>query len=158
MKRMALARSQIAALALLAVFSQATEAGQLARKIGVGYSAGYNAPCPQPCAMCRGNWGHQAVDSAPTCCEFPMTWRTNVWNGYAYEHLPQMYVNRANNPPPYTGYYGYQAPLMGPVYPPMPTGYDATMTIVPPPASADVVDPAAVPAEPTPAPRKPDQP
>ncbi len=143
MKKVRTAARTAATLAvLIAVAATAANAAHLARRVGIGYSAGYHAPCN--CDSCRKHAGHgHFADTAPGCCEFPLTWRTNTWNGYANEHLPQWYVWRANNPTPYSGYYGMKPP-MGLNYPPLPMGFDATTIPIPPP------EPTI--AEPTPAP------
>ena len=143
-------QSRIWRLATLAVLvmmiSTAADAANLARRIGIGYSDGYHAPVA--CDTCRGHGhGRHFANSAPGCCEFPMTWRTNTWNGYAHEHIPQFYISRANDPTPYTGYYGMGAPIGGLNYPPLPMGFDSTTIPLPPPDAPLV-------GEPTPAPGK----
>ena len=79
-------RSGLSALALVALASVASPAVAMdfGQHMGYGYGPGYNAPAPPPgfpgargqhCGACT--YGY-----AFGCCEYPMQWRLNVWNGY----------------------------------------------------------------------------
>jgi hypothetical protein len=66
--------------------------------IGCGYGQGYNAPgAGGPAATCPGvggknpacDWMGCAPGLPRGCCEFPATWRLNVWNGYGVR--PEFY-------------------------------------------------------------------
>src|SRR5438132_1635789 len=98
MNRFRLPLAMMVAAALLSTTFEAAQ-GQdgcnCGRKLGIGYSAGYNAPASYGgpmgyCHACRhGGWMGGGGTLGWGCCEFGANWRTHVWDDYPGEPIAQ---------------------------------------------------------------------
>jgi len=98
---------------LLGASVGSAEAQDLARRIGIGSSCGYNAPTPVVYNHSMGGCYHNGCWQGALqfgCCEFPANWRLHVWDDYPQEPLAQRWAGGSLHP-------------VAPVPPPMRTIY-----------------------------------